>query len=222
MTGTIVSANTPVLMGCNPGREAGDGGSCGIYSGFKGTMYEVGVWDRALSPEEVVALFRGALVDEDEQGDACDPCPNRTDPAYLPTTCLDEDGDGYGLPGSSACSAGHPEMFDCNDQDPAVHPGAVEACDQVDSNCNGQVDDACIGAPKVTKYRYNRFNQMLVSGPPVTCGAGDSDCDGVVDSKDNCPTVYNPGQEDSDRVDIATRGPVGLWRFEEAWRSSAA
>jgi subtilisin-like proprotein convertase family protein len=33
------------------------------------------------------------------------------------------------------------------------------------------------------------------------CGAvcpGDADCDGVPDSTDNCPSVYNPGQENSD------------------------
>ena len=48
--------------------------------------------------------------------------------------CTDEDGDGYGI----GCAAGP----DCNDHDPAMHPGAVEICNFKDDDCNGLVDDA--------------------------------------------------------------------------------
>jgi formylglycine-generating enzyme required for sulfatase activity len=47
--------------------------------------------------------------------------------------CMDEDGDGYG----ALCVAGP----DCNDRDPAMHPGAVETCNFKDDDCNGLVDD---------------------------------------------------------------------------------
>lgn len=51
-------------------------------------------------------------------------------------TRTDEDGDGY-----------YAELDDCNDLDPAVHPGAKELCgDNADNNCNGVFDlnDDCI------------------------------------------------------------------------------
>jgi formylglycine-generating enzyme required for sulfatase activity len=47
--------------------------------------------------------------------------------------CTDEDGDGYGF----GCAAGP----DCNDRDPAMHPGAKEVCNFKDDNCNGLVDE---------------------------------------------------------------------------------
>jgi hypothetical protein len=42
---------------------------------------------------------------------------------------VDADGDGF------------PEGEDCDDDDPAIHPGADEHCDGVDEDCDGQIDD---------------------------------------------------------------------------------
>jgi formylglycine-generating enzyme required for sulfatase activity len=51
----------------------------------------------------------------------------------LGASCTDQDGDGYGI----GCAAGP----DCNDRDPAIHPGAVEVCNFKDDDCNGLVDE---------------------------------------------------------------------------------
>ena len=54
--------------------------------------------------------------------------------------CIDWDGDGYGDPGSPACSAG--DALDCDDANSAVNPGQSEICVNVgDEDCNGLSDD---------------------------------------------------------------------------------
>lgn len=53
--------------------------------------------------------------------------------------CPDGDGDLYGAPGSAFCSR---LATDCDDTDPAVHPGAPEVCGNGrDDDCDGVVDD---------------------------------------------------------------------------------
>gem|GEM_PF-2762579 len=49
--------------------------------------------------------------------------------------CTDADGDGYNVTGENCGPA------DCDDTDPAVHPGAAEVCDNgKDDDCDGDVD----------------------------------------------------------------------------------
>ncbi len=55
----------------------------------------------------------------------------------------DEDGYGAGAP-MSACEqpVGHVgNNEDCDDDAPAVHPSAAEICDEIDNDCDGQVDE---------------------------------------------------------------------------------
>ena len=89
----------------------------------------------------------------------------------------DADGDGYGdpttplplyngtIPGGWVVPG-----TDCNDADPSVHPTVAEACDGVDNDCDGSVDEDASGE--------------------------DSDSDGVRNVCDNC--VLDPNQSQSD------------------------
>lgn len=45
---------------------------------------------------------------------------------------------------------GYYNYEDCNDNNPAIHPGAIEVCDGVDNNCNGMIDE---GLPLQTYYQ---------------------------------------------------------------------
>ncbi|MBW2256718.1 MAG: trypsin-like peptidase domain-containing protein [Deltaproteobacteria bacterium] len=82
---------------------------------------------------------------------------------YAPTTCTDNDDDGY-------CE----EQDDCDDNDPDSYPGNTEDCgDLADNDCDGLTDgddpDCC----------------EVSEDPEVSCHDGsDNDCDGAIDGAD--------------------------------------
>ncbi|MFH1468178.1 MAG: lectin-like protein [Pseudomonadota bacterium] len=58
----------------------------------------------------------------------------------------DQDGDGYGDPTVSLVSYGQPAGYvkdasDCDDSDPAVHPGAEERCNGLDDDCDDDIEE---------------------------------------------------------------------------------
>jgi len=64
----------------------------------------------------------------------------------LMTVYADEDGDGYGADATVQETCGVPkgmttEFGDCDDTDPLAYPFAQEACDGLDNNCDGALDE---------------------------------------------------------------------------------
>jgi cysteine-rich repeat protein len=84
---------------------------------------------------------------------------------------IDADKDGYS-PGKCKAPSGL-KGGDCNDANPAAYPSAVEACDMVDNDCDGDVDD---GAPMLRCYPDldgDRFaNQKADARTACVCPAG--------------------------------------------------
>ena len=136
-------------------------------------------------------------LDPDDDGDGVpddiDLCPGAADPGQP-----DPDDDGLG----NACDPdddgdGAPDLVDCAPLNPEVWPGSPESCNGVDDDCDGLADDG--------------FADSDGDGLK-DCLDPDDDNDGVVDEADNCPTVPNPGQEDTggdDKGDACTGGGGG-------------
>ena len=61
---------------------------------------------------------------------------------------------------------------DCNDLNPTINPGMSEACNNVDDNCIGGVDEGCDD----DQDGYND-QAIPVLGSPTVCPAGGGDCD---------------------------------------------
>ncbi len=102
----------------------------------------------------------------------------------------DIDGDGWVADDPACVLVGPP--FDCDDGDPAIHPEAVEVCNGLDDDCDGDIDDdgpdedgdgwpgpaAC---PDGGDVDCDDADPAIHPDAVEVCNGLDDDCDGLAD-----------------------------------------
>jgi Putative metal-binding motif/FG-GAP repeat len=141
-------------------------------------------------------------------------------PSLLLVGCTDkaaavDDNDGDGVDSTS----------DCDDSDDLIHPGAAEACDGLDNDCNGIIDDGVTtnwfvdgdgdsfgesGIPVTACQAPAGYvaldgdcddaDAAVFPGAPELCNTIDDDCDGATDSGEGA-YWYDDGDGDGYGVD---------------------
>ncbi|MCB9674251.1 MAG: putative metal-binding motif-containing protein [Alphaproteobacteria bacterium] len=165
-----------------------------------------------VSPGQIEACPDG--IDND-----CDGLVDADDPDYTDQGVelwFDQDGDGVGTPGLTlvACSADVLPGYvspgfgtDCNDGDPTVSPNEPEVCDNVDNDCDNQVDEGSISSPYYPDADLDGYGDSSVL-PVLSClpvpGAvnNGNDCD------DTDPAINPVATETCDGVDENCSGIV--------------
>ena len=113
-------------------------------------------------------------IDNDNDGDVdCDDPDCTADP-------VDADADGY-----LVCDI--PELSDCDDENPDVNPETDEACDGIDNDCDGSVDNVDLDgdgfiADSCNGNDCDDQNGEVFPGNPEQCDGADNDCNGEIDN----------------------------------------
>jgi predicted small lipoprotein YifL len=194
--------------------------------GFGGSAY---TWSSCEAPLGYVASsddcddtsmssYPGAIEVCDEEDNNCD---GVVDEGLTTTYFRDADSDGYGgVSGGTIEACDLPTGYsltsdDCADTSPFIHPDAAEVCDDMDNDCDGDIDDAdssvsggstwymdadgdgfagssvsmvsCVmpGGWMDTALDCYDSDDSIYPGAAEICDDMDNDCDGDVDDADS-------------------------------------
>ncbi len=197
--------------------------ACSQPSGSTSDTRDCDDSDEAINPDATEVC--------DEIDNDCDEQVDEDDASDASTWYADSDSDGYGDAGSTSAACSQPSGYtsddqDCDDGDADVNPGALESCDEVDNDCDGDTDEddaedagtwysdsdgdgygatgtgvtACEGPSGTVADDgdcHDR-NAGIHPGADEYCDGVDSDCDGDADEDDSldAPSWYSDADGD--------------------------
>ncbi len=168
---------------------------CEVYAGFTQVLGDCDDDDRSVAPDAA---------------EVCDTLDNDCDgvvdenPTDAPAWYADADGDGAGdaarwLRACAAPDGTVADDSDCDDTDASAFPGGIELCDEVDNDCNDEVDDDPTDTtsvwPDLDLDGYGDSAETPATACAYTGAVVDGDCD------DADATAYPGALEMCDGVD---------------------
>jgi hypothetical protein len=168
-------------------------------------------------------IFPGADESCDGLDNDCDGVVDPDSAVDAPTWYADADGDGWGVFNDEVVSCEAPEgyvadggAFDCDDADTLVNPDAVEVCDAIDNDCDGDVDPDS-SADALTWYYDGdgdgwgdeELATLACSAPEGYVAAGEPGDDGILFDCDDSDGDISPGADEyCDSIDNNCDGEV--------------
>ena len=138
-------------------------------------------------------------------------CDNSIDEGLITATYyFDQDNDGYGNPSISVNECQAPNNYvnnnlDCNDNNPNIHPFSTEVCDDIDNNCNGEIDELLYN----TYYADNDGDGYGdASTPNISCDLPLGYVDNSEDCDDDNPNIHPGSDEVCDNIDNDCNGTI--------------
>jgi hypothetical protein len=147
--------------------------------------------------------YPGAPEVCDGKDNACDGVTDPTGAVGCKETYKDADGDGYGNVNKPVLCLCKPDQVpdytasaggDCDDSDAGIHPGAFEACNGRDDDCDGDADEdqgtttcglgACEHTVSNCAGGQPKECDPKKGASPEVCDGADNDCDGLTDAED--------------------------------------
>lgn len=181
----------------------------------------VGYVDNLTDCDDTAATVYPFAVEYCNGGDDdCDGDVDEDSAVDVVTWYADSDGDGFGAATASQQACIQPSGFvadstDCNDGSASAHPDAAEVCDELDNNCDGQIDEGVLNTyyTDIDGDGYGSSLSIQDCTMPTGFVAQSGDCD------DEEPTKAPDQQEVCDGLDNNCDGDVdeglsSLWYID--------
>lgn len=137
-------------------------------------------------------------------------CNDQIDEGVKTTYYQDSDGDGFGNGSATTQACALPAGYvangtDCSDTNATINTSAAEICDDIDNNCDGQIDEG-------TKITYYQDSDGDNSGNPAVSAQACTPPVGYVATRTDCndadATIFPTAQEICDTLDNNCNGQI--------------